>query len=413
MLKKSLSFSLILVIFFIAYQYGVNFLKKSHSISYSVGKKEIFKIDEDYIKNENSDYYLIRVTDKDKKEFIFDVSNIFNKQKQIVEDVSTYEDNGWYCVSLIFSNKRLSSVPLCEKGGTVFSYNYVKNSLNLEAFVSKLPNFEYNKEYVNESETSDSGNSTILINRGYLDDNEIVVLYNYKNLKVLSNETGIDITFSNEDNYKNTLGRRVGNYYIIPKYSSSASLKEYIKFDYDTSIKTIVSFQTSISKQSTFVNGVYNDKLYVFDKSTLTQYEINPETETVMITGNKDMDAFAVIDGKETTVSVYEMNEKNLIFTFDKGVYKDIKHDSMKIYDSFAIYTLNGNVYKVYSKYISNPILLLNEPEAKEIKANNDSVFYIKDDTLFKCNRFGIFIIAKSNEFRYNYENVYDVYSKN
>ena len=413
MLKKSLSFSLIFVIFFISYQYGVNLLKNSHSISYSVGEKEVFKIDEDYVKNSNNDYYLIKVTNKDNKEFVFDVNNIFNKQKQIVENVSTYEENGWYCISLIFSNKRLSSAPLCEKGGTVFSYNYVKNNLKLEDFVSKLPNFECNKEFINESETSNNGNSSIMINRGYLDDNEIMVLYNYKNLKVLSNETGIDITFSNEDNYKNTLGRRVGNYYIIPKYTSSASLKEYIKFDYDSSIKTIVSFKTDLSKQSTFVNGVYNDKLYLFDKSTLTQYEIDPESESVVITGNKDNDAFAVINGEETSISVYEMNEKNLTFTFDNGMYKNIKHDSIIIYDSFAIYTFNGNIYKVYSKYINNPILLLNEPAAKEIKANNDSIFYIKDDTLFKYNKFGNFIIAKSNEFRYNYENVYDVYQKN
>ncbi len=407
MLKKAISFSIIILLLFLAYQYGINFLKKNHTISYSIEKEESFKIEENYIKNSNNDYYLIKVTNNDKNEFIFDINNLFNKQKQIVEDVSVYEDNGWYCLSLIYKNKKKSSIPLCEKEGTIYSYNYAKNNINLDDFISKLPNIESDGQY------KDAGNSGNGFNKGYLDDDETMIFYKYKNLSIITNKIENNVNFSSEDQYKNILGSAVGKFYIIPKYTSNATVKEYIKYDFEANTKNIISFNAEISKQSSYINGVYEGKLYIFDKSTLTQYEIDPYNDKTIVTGNKDKDAIAIINGEEKNISVYEMNEKNIVFTPNLDIYSKIKYDSIYPFDEFAIYTSNGNMNKVYNKYPDNSIVLINDSDVKEIKATNNSIYYIKDDTLYKYNKNGIFVITKSNELKYNNENIYDIFLNN
>ncbi len=414
MLKKSISFSLILLIVFLIYQYSVNFFKSNHTIEYSIEKDGTYLIEENYISSNDSDYYLIKVKDKSKKEFVFEIKNIFNKQKQIVDDISVYSDGDWYCLALIYKNKQKSSVPLCEKGGTVFSYSYIKDSVDLTEYVSKLPNFEYNsKKYENTSKTDTIGDTIIVTNKGYLDENETLVFYNYKFITILTNKIENRVSFSNEDKYKNTLGAAVGKYYIIPKYTSSPTIKEYIKYDFSSNVKNIVSYGTELSKQSSYINGVYNNKLYVFDRSTLTQYEIDPYNEKVNITGNKEKDAFVVINGEKKTMSVYDMNEQNVTFTSNTDLYKNLNYDQIIPYSEFAILIKNGLVSKVYNKYPNNPIVLLNEPDSKEIKATIDSIYYVKDDTLHKYNKYGNFEIIKTNELRYNYENVYDVFINN
>ena len=409
MLKKAISFSIILLFIFLAYQYAVNFLKSNHTINYSIEKDESFKIEENYIKNSNSDYYLIKVQNEDNNEFIFDTENIYNKQKQIVEDVLVYQNDEWYCMSLIYKNKKKSSAPLCEKDGIVYSYNYAANVIDLDEFISKLPNSEFKRDYNNDSKIDD----TITINKGYLDDNETLIFYNYKALSIITNKVENKVSFSNEDRYKNTLGAAVGKYYIIPKYTTSPVIKEYIKYDFTSNIKNVIPLNKEISKKLSYINGIYNDKLYIFDRSTLTQYEFDPYKEELKIIGDKDQDALVITNGEKNSISVYEMNEKNIIFTPNLELYNAIKYDQIYPYDEFAIFTNNGNINKVYNKYPENPIVLINEPSAKEIKATNDSVYYIKDDTLYKNSKHGNFVILKTNELRYNYENVYDIFINN
>lgn len=413
MVKKAISFSIIILIIFLIYQYAVTLFKSEHSITYSVEKEETyFMVNEDYVNNSDGDYYLFRIITKDKKEFVFEHENDFNKQKVVVNDVETYEKDGWYCLSLIYKNDKGSSSPLCLKDGQLYSYKYAKTIVDLSEFVKKLPGFDYDKTF--EENASSSNDENILTTyKGYFDSNEVILFYNYKRVGVYYKDHERVINFSNQDNYKNTLGALVDNYYIIPRYEEgSTEIESFIKYNVNNEIKSEHRLPTPISKQFSYLNGVYDGKLYFFDKSSLTQYEFNPYTDEFTVTGNMDEYPFAYLNGEETKVSVFEMNNNDVLFTKNMDAYKDIVKDTIYNSGDYAIYSKDGNYYKVYAKYNKLPILLFTEQDVKELSEKNGNIYYIKGDTLYKYNEYGLFTMIKSNELQYNYENVYEVYFK-
>jgi hypothetical protein len=165
----------------------------------------------------------------------------------------------------------------------------------------------------------------------------------------------------------------------------------------------------NISTQS-YVNGVYNDKLYVFDKSEMVQYEINPATEEVKVVGDVNNKAFAYINGKREEVSVYDMAKEEIIFTEKEDIYEENNCEKIYATKKYAICYLNGDFYKIYAKYPNNKILLLNAPNAKEIRLRNDYLYYIIDDSIYRYNDHGSVILATKKEIKFNSDNVFDIY---
>ena len=145
MLRKAISFTLILAALFFIYQFCINYIKNEHVVSYVVINSDTtVNIKESYTKKGGRDYYLLDAV-VDDYHFIFDVENKFNKQKNIVEDVSIYNDGTFYCLTLIYKNKEFTSEPLCYDNGVLSSYHAVKTNHNLSDYISKLPSFDYNK----------------------------------------------------------------------------------------------------------------------------------------------------------------------------------------------------------------------------------------------------------------------------
>ena len=101
MIKKTISFTLIILLMLLVYQFVVNLAKSSHYVTYKIDKGELFNIDEKYNKEKGKDYYLIKVTNNDKN-FVWKVENKFNKQKNIVSDIEIFEQDDYYCLGLVF-----------------------------------------------------------------------------------------------------------------------------------------------------------------------------------------------------------------------------------------------------------------------------------------------------------------------
>ncbi len=410
MLKKTISFSIIMLIVFLIYQYGVNLLKKSHSISYTVGEGSYYHINEDYNNTKDKSYYLFRVTTNDKKEFIFEFPNKFNKQKKIVSEVKEFDKDGWDCLSLVFINKKESTIPICMNNGTLYSYNYAKNYVDLSEYVSDLPGIELDKKIDKEEERNENNDNIVVVNKGYFDD-EVILVYNYKRIVAYYKKQDKVVNFSNQDAYTNNLGALVGNFYLVPRYGvDSPEIRTYIKYNLNTQIKKEIVLPTPLSKDLSYANGVYDNKLYVFDKSNMTQYEINPYTDEVNVTGTVEKYPFAYINGQETNISAFEMKDFNIKFYDKIDSFSYMDYDSIYTNSEYAIIGKDGNYYKVYNKYNNTPILLFTNPNAKEIKEKNGNIYYIENDTIYKYNDYGIFEMIISNELIYNNVNVYEIY---
>ena len=406
MIRKTISFSLIFLIIFLIYEFGVNMLKGSHNISYSlVSNEEIYEIDEKYTKDNQYDYYLIKVKNKDKN-FVFEFDNEFNKQKNIVKNIETFEQDGFFCIGLKLAGADKYSYPECIKDNILYSYASIKNKVNFEDYLNKINDAKreiYNKESIKKSEFD------TVVSRDYLDENETIIVYNYKIISLHYKNFSRSFSFSNIDNYKNQFGQLVGKYYVMPKLTSPPSVSTLVKYDIEEGLKRDISLNASLSKQY-YINGVHDDKLYYFDKSNKMQYEFNPETDEINIVGSENKEGITYINGEKQTINVYDLDKSNVHFSEDFSKYSSIDYDIILKNDKYAVYSKNGDYYKVYNDYLDLPIYLFSEKEAKNVKLKGDNIYYLKNDSIYKYNDYGSFIIATNHEFSYNFDNIYDVY---
>lgn len=405
MLKKTILFSIVIFLFLIIYQYGFNMIKRDHFVTYKIDNGEVFDIEEKYQKTDYSDSYLIKVS-KDDTTFLFEVENEFNKQKNIVEGIETIEQDGYYCIGLNLVGMDKYSFPECVKDNVIYSYSAVKNSLNFDSYVSKI--VDSNKDRFSKESTKKEDIS-ITINKDYIDKNETLIVYNYKMFYLQYANFSRTFSFSSIDNYKNEFGALVGNYYLIPVLTSLPTFNTYIKYDVIDGIKKEINLPMAVSKQS-YINGVKDGKLYLFDQSNKRQFEINPKTDEVKLIGTIDEEGITYVDGEKQSISVYELEKTNVLFQDKVSDYSSIEYDNIYVSDGFAIYQKNGNFYKVYKDYLDNPVLLFHEDDAKSVIVKGKNVYYIKGDSIYKNNIFGNFVMITKNEFAYNTDNIYDVF---
>ncbi len=403
-MRKAISFSIIIFLLLLVYQVGINHIKKEHNVSYNV-ENEVgsFKIEESYSYN-NSDSYMIRITDANKNSFLFNVNNNFNKQREIVKDIITYNEGGVYCLSLEMLNNEHDTEPLCKIDNQIYTYSYVMKEHNIDSFLEKLTNFDY-KKY--KGETTVREDSGINVNRDYLEERELIVIYDYKRVVLHKQYNSDYFVFATSDNIKNTIGIRVGKYYLIPKLTESPTINTIIKYDLETDLKREMT-APKISKMS-YIMGVHDDKLYVFDKSEMKQYEIDPYDDEINLVSS-DTESILYKDGKETKISNYELANENIYFTEDTSAYSSIQYDEIYLGPNYAVYRKGDKFYKVYDGYLNDSIVIFDADDVREVIVREENIYYIKGDTIYRHNKYGDTPLVFKNEFKYNSENIYDVY---
>ena len=161
---------------------------------------------------------------------------------------------------------------------------------------------------------------------------------------------------------------------------------------------------------NSYINGVYKNKLYIFDRTAMKQYEINPYSDEVTIVGEVGSKGFAYINGKVIDVSVEEMAENEILFSENKDAYQNIQYDDIYLTKKYAIYSIDGRYYKVYKKYPNNPILLFTGHNLKELKIVNDNIYFILNNSIYRYNESGIVELAKKQDLEKNPYNSFDIY---
>ncbi len=408
MLKRTISFTLILLIVFLVYQYVITMMKSKHEITYYINSgEESFTIDEKYIKENGKDYYLIKVSNDDKR-FVYKIDNNYNKQKNIVEDLEIIEQNGYYCIGLNLVGTGNYSFPECEKDGVIYSYNNLKNDLDFSDYIGKMKDNNIER-YSKDSSKSIVGD--LLINRDYFDKNEIIMVYGYKQMSLHYSSFSRNFAFSSLDNYKNIYGSLVGNYYVIPRLTSLPTYNKIIKYDVIDGIKKEIPLPVEVSKQS-YVNGVHDNKMYIFDISNKRQLEIDPFNDEVNIIGTVNEEGITYINGEKKSISVYDLEKTEVKFEDNKDAYSEIEYDSIILGDYYSVYLKDNNYYLVYKDFPDISILLFSNLDIHNIVIKGDNIYFVKEKSIYKYNNYGNIEMISGNEFIYNYENIFDVYLK-
>ena len=297
-------------------------------------------------------------------------------------------------------------MPICSKGNVLYAYNNF--NYNFEDLFNKLPSYKTKKKLVDDTLTKEK--DIELYKNNFLE-NENIVLYDQKNLLLVNNTEIKPFKFGLFDVYKNEMGYLIDNYYLIPKYTSNPEIINYFVFDLKTGVTKQIELPVKLSK-NTYVNGVYDNKLYIFDKSNMIQLSIDPDNREIKVVADKDKMGVNFKNGVLEEISVYDLAKEQVKFYFNIDAYKDIEREEFIFKRHFAIYKKGQNVYKVYKDYPTKPIILFNQDNIKELQASYDAVYYIKGDKLYRYDKFGTYPLIKREEFKYNYSNIYSLYFK-
>lgn len=404
-MKKIFNFVIILGILLLVFQFGITLFKTSHKIDYDINiDSKSANVHEEYYKDKKLDYYFFEVTYGDNK-FVFDIDNTFNKQKKIISDIKVYKKGDLVCISPIYIKNNESDI-LCDVDGVQYDYSNIKNTYDLKEFIATLDNFNLDKYASSDTKTLIN---SMDVYKNNIDDNENVIVYKYKNLIKLTRPGNSRIQFSNYDIYHNDLGILVDKYYILPKYENKPEYTGLLIIDISDDDISTMYFDDSIST-NIYINGVVDNKLYIFDKSNLIQYEIDPKKKSYRVTGNSNTGA-QYYDGEWSTKNIYEFTKSEIKF----NTKISIKDNYVNIYDGdkyYYYYNSNNEFYKVYKKDPLKKIFLFKNNNAKEIKVVNDNLYFIDGNNLYKYDNYGIKLILTNKEFQYNYSNIYSIYFK-
>lgn len=405
MIKKIITFSLLLLFLTLLLEFGINYFKTSHHVEYDISG---YTVEEDYIKKYGKDYYLIKVS-KDGKEYIFNAQNEFNKNEKIIKEIISYDTDDISCATIIYTNNS-SSTPLCYKDKILHSYISVENEPGMSEYLEQL------NKYAEDKITPSDESYVFAYNEIYKNNlykNEDIIMYNYKNIIKINGERTMTFDFSNKDVFKNEYGTLVGKYYVIPKMRNSIEFSHYLIVDIEKETVEEIDLAKEVSAKISsqmYVNGIYNSNLYIFDKSNLVQYEINPDKGEIKVVGNKDKKGIVYKNGQEEEIGVYTLNNEKVKFTENYDAYKEIDYDQIFLTSNGAVYVKDGVFYKVYNNYLKNPIYLFEAKNVQDIKVKEDNIYYINDQFLYRYNDYGNVKILKREQFKYDYTNIYDVY---
>lgn len=406
-MRKAVSLVILFISLFTIYQFGINFIKQTHSVSYQINNGRSFEIVETF-KN-NSYYFLVKT---DNYNFFYKDSNLFNKMKNVIKNIEYKEDNGMLCIYPVY--EKTSSQIICSDFSREYTYESTTNKTLSTLFYDDLKKNGY------KFKIDDDVVSMQTTTKEYIDyysenfkNNETIVAWTYDGFNIFNNMRGLEIGILTFDRYDNVISTMVDKYYVTPLYKDN-KLYEFNKL-YVHDVINNNNYEVNLGmylSNYTYINGVVDDSLYLTDPENVVQIKIDVKKSKVEVVGNKDKNGL-YYDGKFSKKNIYDFVSENIKFKFDdnelskKYQYQYVLENS----DSYYFYT-GSELYQVYKDNLDIPILIVANTELKNIKLKNETLYYIYSDTVYKYeNNYFIKPMIKYNELVFNGSNMYDVYN--
>jgi len=416
-MKKLFIFLIILFTLYLGLQFIFNFFSKGADNSYTIVDGNMsFEINEkSFFANKINNYsYSIKTDDL---VFNFQINEDFNKESQILKDIKYYKDNKYECILPIFKNNKIVIDMLCyDNQKFTYYYNIKGKNSTLDNYVANIENYN-NSTFTDSSKSEKIENLDIYTNN--LIKNHYLTITNYKGIyNVSSNFNSIvyNISLFSKDIYNPKISAFVDKYYVTADYNQEF---EFHKFNVVDLVKLDTKTITTDYKISldSYVQGVVDNILYIYDNDYKTQYEINIEKGTVISYKGNNLKYYN--NGTWSTMTMAQASE-GLKFKYEESDLVDNKYVRIdKIGNEvgyYYMYKKNGNTYDVYSMDIQNNESLKYLFSTQTI----DNIYYI-DDYIYFVNsnkiqlfnhKFGVKNIIQNKEFQFNKNLKINVYSK-
>lgn len=395
-MKKIFVSITILYIFLFFLEFSFNYFKKHHEVTYKIDNIEI---KEDYrgnTKEEENNYYLELKTEKNT--FYIQTYEDFKKEKRIIKQVKYYSDDNYECILPIFKKNTVLTDLICIEEGKQINYNTIQNS-QITEFLNTIS--EYPKEnYKDNLENVIMRNQTRFYPSNLPKDHYIALTY-YKGLLVADETSFREIELFKKDVYTQKIKAFTNNKYLIINYNNNYDSNEFYVVNLKTRQYDAFGSNDTI-KYDAYIQGTLENSVYLFDKDSKNQYQLDLKEKTITRIGNTNT-GIKYYDGTWQNKNAYEAVNKELKFkeyeTTDE--YIMIKKIRGKNYGT-TIYVKEVNgVYEVYRGIRDNQnlIYLFTTTDYKTMNFLKDYIYY-KDGIYIKMysDLTGIKTIMNSSE---------------
>ncbi len=407
-MKRIFKVILTIAVLYFIFQFGVSFFKNHHLIEYEIISDDLtFTISEEYKTDGNSSYYF----DVEVNDLVFNLylEHNYNKQIKVIENIEYYKTDEVLCVFPIFIDDIYGEV-ICHKDNNYYTKDTLEEA---NIFATKLSESDIDSALLkSDNETVEHG-INIVYQNNILEDNTVVV-WNYKGIDVFNNEELKAMDVLSSDQYNNTLGTFVEQYYFIPNYNQEHEFNRAYMIDVLELERTSEYISAEISHNS-YVNGSVDNKLYITDKDNRVQYSI--QTKSLMVVTLSDESNGKFYDGSWSDVDLSQLVDTNLYFGEEIEVPEELSNYSVKsiykVYDYYYFISSDGGLYRVFSDNLSSPVLLDKDPGIKELIVRDNVIYYMIGDTVYYySSTTGVKPVVTNSEFNYNSNNIYDVYKR-
>ena len=401
---------IVLFIFYLGIQILFFWLSNNQEVSYMLKlDNNSFEVIEKSDFNNHNYFYDVTINNIN---FSFQIFKDYGKKIKLLTDIKYYEDEEYKCILPIFNGEILLDM-ICYND----VYDYYRN---IKGKNEKLDNYVANLDIYNENQFIDQNSSSeisnLMVFKENLINNHFIALKNYRGLFIINNEFDSIVKDKNlfsKDIYNQKISTFINEYYLVADYNETHEFNKIIIFDIvNLEISEIIS-NTAISLDS-YIQGVVDDKIYLYDKDNKIQYEIDIQNKSIVKTGTE----IKYNDGEWKTMSIAEANQEKKF-----GIENNYGFEGYEKIDKvgndcgyYYLYKKNGNKYDVYRVNIQNNsglIYIFSTQSLDLINYVDDYVYFVENNKIKVYNdSFGTKNILDYAELEFNKNINFYVYAE-
>ena len=385
---------ILLLVLFIIFKRVFN--SKTVNYSLNINDKKI-KIEESY-----TDIYNINISTPNNV-YPLKIYDDINNKRKIVKNVYIYNDKNIECILPIINNNIYTDV-MCYKDEVLYDYyTLIGENKNLDNYVSTIKEYDQSLFKNEFNTTKDIG--TIKYNTKSF--NKYIVMTTYKGLIINGNV----INLFNKDVYNNKISAFVDKYYIIADYESTYSFNYFYIVDITNGEISKLKIKEDISYDS-YIQGIVDNKVYLYDKDNENQYEIDIKNSSVNIISdrnyikyysNKKWEKMNKVKANKEIYFNYETLDNNFT-SYDyvdevENYYYLFKGDGV----SYKLYRVDKDNLNVYKSIIDVPVTNINYKDNYLYYVYKNKLFYYSDST-------GLKTVLENSELEFNKTIKYYIY---
>lgn len=410
-MRKMLTLLATLFIIYFGIQIAFNYFGKGHDINYQIktdqGDINIHEVLTTNNDEKNNYFFNVNYEDKD---IPFKIYNAYNRKSKIIKNVYIFESDSYMCAKLELESDNTPSDIKCVKDGIAYFYSDIKGQdSSIDNLISQS---DYNVNDYTNNESDNFKKDNLVIYPNNFPSKQTILMEAYKGIYLVGNDVTSKARFIklfDNDVYDKHIEAISGKYYIVANYNKTHEFNEIYVVNISNGTTFTIDSTYDISFNS-FIEGVNDDSVYLIDKDSKKQYQIDITNKKVTIVGNEQDGAKTLVDGTWTTANISEIINSNKTFTQTIDNVNNIKYDKIilegnKENGTYYVATKNGDNYQVYAIYTASNVktYLFTTTDVDRIFINGSYIYYQQDDNLMVFSSdFGNRKILTNNELKYN-----------